>query len=61
MKALHFVGLILTLVGSILVAIIGVIYLSGFMPLPVLAGVGYLVLALGLILLPLSMLLTKKP
>ncbi|HAP32634.1 MAG TPA: hypothetical protein DCQ14_06255 [Firmicutes bacterium] len=61
MKALQLVGLILTLIGSILLAIIGGIYLGGYMPLPVLAGIGSLVLGLGLIFIPISMLCTKKP
>lgn len=61
MKALHLVGLILTLIGGILVAIIGGIYLGGRMPLPVLAGIGYLVLGFGLVLIPISMLSAKEP
>jgi len=61
MKSLHLVGHILTLIGGILVAIIGIIYLGGRMPLPVLAGISYLVLGLGLILMPISILSSKKP
>ena len=60
MKALRLSGLILTLIGGILIAIIGGIYLGGRMPLPVLAGIGYLVLGIGLILIPISMLFTKE-
>ncbi len=52
MKVLGLIGIILTLIGAILIAIIGgMVFCPGFVVLNIFSGISYLILGIGLVVL----------